>query len=497
MKIIIKIIKKHLLIWAGLITAINCQMNVSAKSVEKTAEDAKSGVVQVNTVFVDDNSEKHIVCGGTGFIVGAEDGTEYVITCNHFINPDTELKEDAFKYYEISNKDDAWSKITLTAEVVIEEDVVLTATVVNTSDELDLVVLELPQPINTRKPLTFLTSENYDVSTLPYKVTDSVYAMGFPAAVSYDSENQYYLDSQVAMVSGNIVNILSKDGIQIIESNLAIDDNNIGGPLVNENGYVIGMNISAQDGMYACSLDSTKIVKILDGLGVEYSKVYEVPKEKEPEKPTEKVVVVKENTIPIWLIVTICATVVAVVAGIVTIIIVKLKHKGNSEPAKKKKKKKIEDDEKNEAITKYVDKTQENTIRSLGISSENGSDTMLLQANSNSSETTVLNVSNSMSEKLKIGTLIRLKTGEKIDINKSYFMLGKDNLHVDYCIKDNGTVSRQHAIIRQAKEGIYLEDNNSTNGTWLNGKKVTYGRAELLRNGDLIKISNEEFEYQV
>ena len=275
-----KLLKKQIVFILSIVLFLSSNLVARAED-KKTAESAKDGVVQVNTVFYDDDNQKHIICGGTGFIIGYEDGTEYVVTSNHFVNPDEELKKEAFKFYKISNKDDAWSKITISSEVVIEEDVVFTTTVVNNSVELDLAVLQLPQPINTRKPLTFLTAEDYDPSKLAYKVTDSVYAMGFPDAINYDSENLYFLDSQVSMVSGNIVNMLSKDGVQIIESNVAISDNNIGGPLVNENGYVIGMNIAAQDGMYSCSLDSTKIVKVLDGLGVDYEKVYELPKEKD------------------------------------------------------------------------------------------------------------------------------------------------------------------------------------------------------------------------
>ena len=48
-----------------------------------------------------------------------------------------------------------------------------------------------------------------------------------------------------------------------------------------------------------------------------------------------------------------------------------------------------------------------------------------------------------------------------------------------------------------SKDGIYLEDCGSTNGTWLNGNKVTSENAQVLRDGDVIKLSNDEFVFHM
>ena len=42
---------------------------------------ARNGVVQVNYVYIDDNEDVHIIKGGTGFLIGYADKTEYVVTC--------------------------------------------------------------------------------------------------------------------------------------------------------------------------------------------------------------------------------------------------------------------------------------------------------------------------------------------------------------------------------------------------------------------------------
>ncbi|SDB51852.1 FHA domain-containing protein [Pseudobutyrivibrio sp. YE44] len=487
--------KAGMLTFVSILLLVILSVPVYAKKKTPTKDDAKNGVVQINTVFVDENTGKHVVCGGAGFIVGSEEGTEYVITCSHIVNPSEEAKNAAFEFYEIPNNDEAWSKINLSTEIVMEGDIVVQAEQVNSSPEYDLSILKLSQPIHTRTPLTVLTNKDYDLTKLPYETTEKVYALGYPDRIGYDSAVQYFTNEQIVMTAGSIANLLSFNGIQTIESDVAVGENNCGGPLVNEYGYVIGMNTLSKDGMYSCALDSTVIAKVLDGFGFEYSKVYSNPKQKEAEKKpaSEESDKAKDSSIPLWLLIIICVGIVSVVSGIVTIIIVKITRKNDKKEAKKGK----DDVPKNEALARYSSQDNLDVIRSLGSINSQAPGTSVLSGGLNSlGETTVLDGEKVDSQKLKLGTLVRVKTGEKISISKGMFSIGKDNLHVDYCIKDNGTISRKHAVIRQAKEGLYLEDANSTNGSWLNGRKLVFGRAELLRNGDMIKLSNEEFEYR-
>ena len=50
-------------------------------------------------------------------------------------------------------------------------------------------------------------------------------------------------------------------------------------------------------------------------------------------------------------------------------------------------------------------------------------------------------------------------------------------------------------MITSGRNGAYIQDCNSTNGTFINGTKIESERAVLLNSGDIIKLSNEEFEY--
>jgi len=57
---------------------------------------------------------------------------------------------------------------------------------------------------------------------------------------------------------------------------------------------------------------------------------------------------------------------------------------------------------------------------------------------------------------------------------------------------DNLAVSGEHAVLQMSGNEIYLEDLNSTNGTYVNGKAV---RKQLLQSGDFVEIGRYNIKY--
>jgi adenylate cyclase len=55
-------------------------------------------------------------------------------------------------------------------------------------------------------------------------------------------------------------------------------------------------------------------------------------------------------------------------------------------------------------------------------------------------------------------------------------------------------VSRHHALIRQQEGRYWFFDLGSSNGSYLNGRRVT--TAQLLKNGDLITLGDHQFRFQ-
>lgn len=82
----------------------------------------------------------------------------------------------------------------------------------------------------------------------------------------------------------------------------------------------------------------------------------------------------------------------------------------------------------------------------------------------------------------KLTLLLGRKTVQVYDIDRPSLTIGREegvDIHVD-----NPSVSRQHAEIRQEGGSWIVEDLGSSNGTYVNGRKIEGG--EVIRSGDEI-----------
>ncbi|MBO5033300.1 MAG: FHA domain-containing protein [Lachnospiraceae bacterium] len=102
-----------------------------------------------------------------------------------------------------------------------------------------------------------------------------------------------------------------------------------------------------------------------------------------------------------------------------------------------------------------------------------------------------------LDEEKRVPYLIRKRTGEQIVINRNIFKLGKDASYVDYCIKNNPTVSRNHADIIRKQDGYYLTDKGSLNHTFVNGRKLESDECRKLESGCLMQLADEVFEFHL
>src|SRR5881392_2075025 len=57
---------------------------------------------------------------------------------------------------------------------------------------------------------------------------------------------------------------------------------------------------------------------------------------------------------------------------------------------------------------------------------------------------------------------------------------------------DNLAVSGEHAVLQMTGNEVYLEDLNSTNGTYINGKAV---KKQLLQNNDTVEIGKYKIKF--
>lgn len=106
-----------------------------------------------------------------------------------------------------------------------------------------------------------------------------------------------------------------------------------------------------------------------------------------------------------------------------------------------------------------------------------------------SGETTVLSANPGIAEPY----LTRVKSGERISLNKPVFRIGKEKSYVDYFIADNTAISRSHCNIHTENGEYFIEDTNSTNHTYVNGKIINSNVKVKLTSGDKVRLANEDF----
>jgi hypothetical protein len=64
----------------------------------------------------------------------------------------------------------------------------------------------------------------------------------------------------------------------------------------------------------------------------------------------------------------------------------------------------------------------------------------------------------------------------------------------DIALEGDDYASARHARIEPRRDGVWVEDIGSTNGTYLNGNKLT--RARKLTPGDVLRVGETELRYE-
>lgn len=93
--------------------------------------------------------------------------------------------------------------------------------------------------------------------------------------------------------------------------------------------------------------------------------------------------------------------------------------------------------------------------------------------------------------------LIRKNSFDRTDINKPVFRIGKERSYVDCFVANNNAVSRIHADIITKNNSFFVKDENSTNGTYVNGNRLSPNEEVQVFDGDIITFANEEFEFHI
>jgi len=88
--------------------------------------------------------------------------------------------------------------------------------------------------------------------------------------------------------------------------------------------------------------------------------------------------------------------------------------------------------------------------------------------------------------------VLELRNGEQVELEGDIISIGRRGT-CDVCLTDN-SVSRKHAVIFRKGPSYFISDQASTNGTYVNGSRVT--NIEL-KPGDVIRIGNTMLTFKV
>lgn len=246
--------KKLRRIQAGFIALVLMLMLPLATAQASTpVQDARNGVVRIVNV-VEDGS----CATGSGICIGQEGKpVEYIITNAHVVGD----------IYSTGEPFQATTGIIAVVFDDIEADTTLEAKIVKIFEDVDLAIIRLNTPTTLRKPMRLMSARNVDV-------TDKVYAIGFPAA----SDDNNLFESGVDDLSVTNGTISKKEvtwsGESYLQTDASINHGNSGGPLVTEDGFVIGINaLTSNEGAstsFALYIDYA--MDFMDQVGIAYEK---------------------------------------------------------------------------------------------------------------------------------------------------------------------------------------------------------------------------------
>jgi FHA domain len=86
-----------------------------------------------------------------------------------------------------------------------------------------------------------------------------------------------------------------------------------------------------------------------------------------------------------------------------------------------------------------------------------------------------------------------LQAGRRFELNAKTLTVGRGAPN-DIRLDDDEFASAHHARIEPRRDGVWVEDIGSTNGTYVNGTRL--GRPQRLSPGDVVRIGETDLRYE-
>ncbi len=497
----------------------------TATATDAEKYDETKGVVTIRLMFCTDTGARDIIKTGTAFFVGSDTDKYLISTCDTVLLTDTEKEEVAYSHgVELD-------KVKTAIELVLRDDIIIDLSIVNSSEVLNLSILQptddlgsfttirLCESSNVFNKGSVLHSYNQDMTRVDCKIEDwaeiedSHYfkyssdveiPVGFPllndegeVVAIASAKNKGNAEEKYALQVDEVIDIFNKLGIaynqQIVVDYSALEAIIKEFETLEEKDYTLESWKKAQKSYEKALIE---LEKVSEGTPNKYTQdeINEsVNNLRTDIDGLEKKGISVKQVVIISIIID-----VILLSVIIALIVINIRNQKSYE-----KKLKEEGDRAGIAreALKAGDRITPGTIPNTTNRGIAATPSQMIPNNTNY-ETTVLFDESAVSSSggfeniVTYPTLIRMKTGERVKVDQNSFVIGSVLDSVDYCVSGNTNISRKHACIMRFEDGFYIQDLETTNGTFVNNMRVMPGSYVKLASGNLIRLAEEEFEFK-
>lgn len=228
---------------------------------------AKEGVVKLLAVGFDSYGNVENAVVGSGFAVGTKGSApEYFVTNWHVASVYMPEHNYAFDsdHVRIWIMLDNFTISDVTSLPSEATSVKCSIVRIAESGYPDYAILRAARPVTECKPLPIRSSESV-------KQGETVVALGCPAVL--DEQSLSIGSKDITSTTGTVarhMTMTNAGNTNAIVHNANISGGNSGGPLIDENGSVIGLNTYSIVDSYSCAIYSDYVMQVLDQMGIPY-----------------------------------------------------------------------------------------------------------------------------------------------------------------------------------------------------------------------------------
>lgn len=264
--------KKLKRVLAAVAVMLLCQsifvLPASADDTKALAE-AKKGVVQLLTIVYDNimrEGEPIDACTGTGFAVGTAGKDSNIFVTNwHVVTCDGYAPQQVRVYLLL---DEWYFDGRLVPQNAVECEILYSSA--DTGGNPDYAILRATEAVSGFKALPLRASEDVASGT-------RVYALGYPGTMTDLNSGTGSGIDDITITSGVVsqrmkMQITENSTVDVVVHDAQISGGNSGGPLIDSDGYVVGVNTYSHAQLsYSVAIDTRYVVERMDLLNLPYT----------------------------------------------------------------------------------------------------------------------------------------------------------------------------------------------------------------------------------